>query len=68
LPQIINVQAQYTVVFDSFNCQKFSFIDLLHKFPRFSSFISDFLYLVIEESAFGDFDCISERFPVFEVS
>jgi len=56
-----------TIVFDSFNNRKFTFVDPVHKFSWTPFFVGDFLNLVVKEGTFSALDCFLELFPILDM-
>jgi len=64
IPQVVDFQAWLVVKFDHFNGQKFSLVDLIHKFLRASFLVGYFLNFEIKESPLSVLDCSPEGFPI----
>ena len=68
VPQTIRREARRSVVLDSFGSWEFSFLDPVHKFPRASTLVHNFLNLAIEESPFSFSSSQLEDLPGFMTS
>jgi len=53
---------------DSFNGQKFAFLNPVHEFLRARVFIQNLLNFLVKESVFGLFDNVFEALPIFDLS
>jgi len=68
IPQAFGGETRTTIIFDGFGRREFSFLDPIHKFPRASTLVSDFLNFVIEERSLCFFDSQFEGFPIISTS
>ena len=65
IPQTIEGEVWLFVVLDGLNSREFSFVNLIHKFPKASTLVRYLLNLIIEEGFFCDLDHFLEHFPGF---
>jgi len=68
LPKVVKLNTWPPFILDSFDCWKFAFLDLIHKFPWATFFVHNFFNFVIKERPFQILDHVFEATPIFEAS
>jgi len=63
VPQTVRGKTQRSVMLDSFSCWEFSFLDPIHKFPRASTLVHNFLNFAIKERPLSFFNSRLEGLP-----
>ena len=56
IPQTVRGKTQRSIMLDSFSCWEFLFLDPIHKFPRASTLVRNFLNFAIKERPLSFFN------------